>query len=121
MSFNILAIVTSVVGLLLGLGWLFAGHLLLRRWRIEANPVALLVGRRIGAVYVGLATIMFLARTAPPSEVRSSLCVGALIFCTLLALLGLFEFKRGRVGPGMLSSVVVELLLAAGFLWAALA
>jgi len=55
MSFHALAIVTCMAALLLGAGWLFAGRLMLQRWRIEPSAGALLVGRRIGAVYLGVA------------------------------------------------------------------
>ena len=50
MTFHALAIVTCIAALLLASGWLFAGHLMLKRWRIEPGVGALLVGRRIGAV-----------------------------------------------------------------------
>ena len=50
MSFHTLASVTCLVALLLGAGRLFAGRLMLKRWRIEPDVGALLVGRRIGAV-----------------------------------------------------------------------
>ena len=48
MSFHALAIVTCIAALLLGAGWLFAGRLMLQRWRIQPSRGALLVGRRIG-------------------------------------------------------------------------
>ena len=54
-------------------------------------------------------------RNAPASDLRTALCAGLLLALTVLALLGLFELKAGRVGRGMLVSVVVEALLAAGF------
>ena len=53
MSFHTLAIVTCIAALLLATGWLFAGRLRPKRWRIEPCVAALLVGRRIGAVYLG--------------------------------------------------------------------
>jgi hypothetical protein len=121
MSFYIVAIATSVASLLLGMGWLFAGKLVLKRWRIEPNDIALLVGRRLGAVYLGTSLLLFLARSAPPSEVRSSLSAGMLVSLALLAALGLFEFKARRAGPGICVSVGVEIILALGFAWVLLA
>jgi hypothetical protein len=46
-SFHALAIVTCIAALLLGLGWLTAGTLMLKRWRTEPSVGALLIGRRI--------------------------------------------------------------------------
>lgn len=116
MSFTAVAIATSIASLLLGLGWLFAGSLVLKRWRVEANPVALLVGRRLGAAYLGIAVILFAARSAPASELRTAVAAGLLAALVLLAVLGLLELKSGRAGKGILASVVLELVLAAGFL-----
>ncbi len=116
MSFTVVALATSIASLLLGLGWLLAGTLVLKRWRVEANPVALLVGRRLGAAYLGIAVMLFAARSAPASETRTAVVAGLLVALTLLAALGLFELRSGRAGKGILLSVGLELLLAAGFL-----
>ena len=71
MSFYITAVATSIAALILGVGWLFAGTLLLKRWGLEPNASGLLVGRRLGVVYVAMALLLFLGRSAPPSELRS--------------------------------------------------
>jgi len=115
MNFHALAIATSVIALLLAVGWLLGGRLLLRRWGIEPTQVGLLMGRRIGALYLGLSTIFFLARNTPPSELRSVLSVGAIVVCSVLAGLGVLEFRARRAGPAILVSVVVEILLVVGF------
>ncbi len=115
MSFAIVAIATSIAGLILGVGWLFAGSLILKRWGIEANTVGLLVGRRIGVVYLGISLLLFLGRSAPPSDLRSAVCAGMLFALALLAGLGLFELNARRARAGILVSVVIEIVLAAGF------
>jgi hypothetical protein len=121
MSFTVAAVATSIAGLLLGLAWLFAGRLVLMRWGLQANAVGLLVGRRLGAAYFGIAIMLFLGRTAPPSQLRSAVSVAMLVALTLLAILGIVELKAQRAGRGILVSVVIEVLLAAAFataLWA---
>ncbi|MGB0134569.1 hypothetical protein [Dokdonella sp.] len=115
MTFTIAAVATSIAGLVLGLGWLFAGSILLRRWGLEANPQGLLVGRRLGAVYFGIAIMLFLGRAAPPSDFRSAISIAMLIALLLLAILGLYEFKAKRAGKAILISVVLEVVLASGF------
>jgi hypothetical protein len=37
MSFHALAVLTCIAALLLATGWLFAGRLMLKRWRIEPS------------------------------------------------------------------------------------
>ncbi len=115
MSFTIAAVATSIAGLILGLGWLFAGTLLLKRWGLEANTSGLLVGRRLGAVYLGIGLMLFLGRSAPPSEFRSVVSIAMLAALALLALLGLFEFRAHRAGKAILVSVALEVILAGGF------
>jgi len=110
MSFTIAAVATSIAGLLLGLGWLFAGSLVLKRWGLEANSLGLLVGRRLGAAYFGIAIMLFLGRSTPPSELRSAVSIGMLFALSLLAILGVLEFKAKRAGKGILVSVVLEVL-----------
>ena len=115
MSFETLSVLLAATGLLLALGWQFAGALMLKRWRLEANPVALLVGRRIGVVYLSVALLFFWARGTQSAEVMHVLSVFATLANGLLAARGTSEFLRGRMGPGIFVSVVVEVLLAVGF------
>lgn len=115
MSFHALAIVTSIAALLLAAGWLFAGHLMLKRWRIEPSVGALLVGRRIGAVYLGVALLCFLVKSTTSPELITSVSLFAALVNALLAGLGLYEYHARRAGPAILVSVAIELLLLLGF------
>lgn len=115
MSFTLVATITSIAGILLGLGWLFAGKILLKRWDIDAHQDGLLVGRRLGAVYVGTAIILFLGRSAPASDLRTGLCVGVLLVMSLLAILGVIEFVARRANVAILVSSAIEVILAVGF------
>ncbi|HEY7459159.1 MAG TPA: hypothetical protein VH765_10430 [Xanthobacteraceae bacterium] len=121
MNFSIVAIATSIAGLILGIGWFFAGNVLHKRWGIESTASSLLIGRRLGAVYLGISAMLFLGRSAPPSDLRTAVCVGMFAALAILAGLGLFELRAHRAGPGILVSVVLEIILAAGFAWVLLA
>jgi Kef-type K+ transport system membrane component KefB len=115
MNFHALSIFTCLAALLLGAGWLLAGRLMLQRWRLEPSVGALLVGRRIGAVYLGVALLCFLVRSTTSAELITSVSLFAVLVNALLAGLGLYEYRARRVGPAILVSVVVELLLLLGF------
>ena len=116
MSFRTIAVITAIVTLVLGAGYLLAGTLLVGRWQIEPTASVLLFGRRIGALYLGLSVIFFLARSAPVSAARTALATGTAVACSLLATLGVYEFSAGRAGPAILASAVVEGLLALGYI-----
>jgi len=116
MSFKTIAVITAVVLLVLGLGYLAAGTLLVGRWQIEPTVSVLLFGRRIGALYLGLSAMFFLARSAPVSVARTALSTGAAVTCSLLAVLGVYEFSAGHAGPAILASAALEFLLALGYM-----
>ncbi len=115
MSFKTLAVITAVVGFALGAAYLFAGNLVVARWQIEPTDSILLLGRRIGALYLGLAMMYFLARSAPASVARTALSGGTAVALSILALLGIYEFAAGRVGPGIFVSAGLELLIALAY------
>jgi hypothetical protein len=115
LSFHTLSIVTCIAALLLGAGWLFAGRLMLQRWRMEPSVGALLIGRRIGAVYLGVALLCFLVRSTTSTELITSVSLFAVLVNTLLAGLGVYEYRGRRAGPAILVSVAIELLLLLGF------
>ena len=117
MSFGFVASATSIAGVILGIGWTFAGSPLLRRWRMEVHADGLFAGRRLGAAYLGIALMLFLGRSAPPSGLRDAVCAGMLLALAVMAAQGAFAFKAGRVGAGVLASVGLELALASGFAW----
>jgi Kef-type K+ transport system membrane component KefB len=115
MSFHALAVLTCIAALLLATGWLFAGRLMLKRWRIEPSVGALLVGRRIGAVYLGVALLCYLVRSTTSPELITSISLFAVLVNALLAGLGLHEYRVRRAGPAILVSVAIEVLLLLGF------
>ena len=92
MTFQVMAIIVTCAGCVLGLRFIFAGGSVLREWGIEATAGSLILFRRIGAIYLGLALMFFLGRAAAPSDLRSAVCLVMGGAIALLACLGLFEF-----------------------------
>lgn len=116
MRFKTTAVFIAVVTAVLGAGYLLAGGLLVGRWAIEPTESVLLFGRRIGATYLGLSVIFFLARSLGPSPGRTALCSGAVVTCSLLAILGIYEFTAGHAAMPILVSAALEAFLALAFL-----
>lgn len=90
---------------------------MLHEWGLESTTGALILFRRIGAMYLGLALMFFLGRTAAPSDIRSAVCLVMGGTSELLACLGLSEFLARRVSAGIFRSVFAEAVLGAGFFW----
>ena len=117
MTFQIMALIMTCAGCLLGLRFIFAGGSVLKEWGVEATAGSLILFRRIGAIYLALALMFFLGRAVAPSDMRSAVCLVMGGAIALLSGLGLFEFLARRVSAGVFRSVVGEAVLAAGFVW----
>ena len=117
MTFKNMAYLMAVGCSVLGLRFIFAGASLLNEWGIPVTDGPLIICRRLGVLYLGLAVMFFMGRTAPPSELRSAVCLGLGGASALLACLGLFELWAGRVTSGIVVSAIIEVVLAAGFAW----
>lgn len=118
MTFKIMASALSLAGSVLGARFLFFGASVMRDWGLETTEGPLIIGRRIAALYLGLAVMFFLGRDAPPSTLRSAVCVGIGVALVLLAALGVFERAAGRVSAGIIVPAIIEAVFAAGFAWA---
>ena len=117
MTFQIIALIMTCAACVLGARFIFAGGSVLKEWGVEATAGSIVLFRRMGAIYLGLALMFFLARAAAPSDLRSAACLVAGGVIALLACLGLFDFLARRVGAGVVRSVVAETVFAAGFFW----
>lgn len=116
MNFRTVALTAAAITFVLGLGYLLAGAVVVGRWDLAPTTAVLLLGRRMGALYLGLSVIFFLARSAPPAPLRTALCVGTAFACLALASLGIYERSVQHAGSGILFSSAVETLLALGFI-----
>ena len=117
MTFQIIALIMTCAACVLGARFIFAGGSVLKEWGVEATAGSIVLFRRMGAMYLGLALMFFLGRAAAPSDLRSAACLVTGGVIALLACLGLFDFLARRVGAGVFRSVVAEAVLAAGFFW----
>ena len=97
MTFEIIAWVMTVAGTVLGLRFIVAGASILKEWGIAATSGALVVCRRLGAVYLGLALTFFLGRGAAPSSSRDGLCLGIGGASAMLACLGVFGIETHAI------------------------
>lgn len=115
MSFSFVVTVTAIAAFILGIGWLFFGSVLIRRWGMEVQSETVVVGRRLGTVYLGMAIILWLSRQAPVSELRLAISAGLLFSMVVLAILGVREYQAKRVNASILISVGLEIFLTIGY------
>jgi len=84
-------------------------------FQIDESASAEFMSRRAAFLFLGMATICFLSREVPQSEVRNAICLGICVAMLGLAVLGLIELMSGNVGLGILLAVCTELVFALGF------
>jgi hypothetical protein len=113
MTFATMTLITALATLGLGLGFLFAPATMLKPWGLPNPAAAAVMSRRIGAVYLGLAVMLYLAGKG---DTQAAIALGVSVATGLLALTGLNELRLGNVSKGIFVAVVVEALLTAGFL-----
>jgi hypothetical protein len=85
-------------------------------WQIEPGSGTDMVARRCGALFAGIAVILYRVRASGPGPERDAIAIGFAVGCVLLAVTGLQALYSGVAGLGILLAVAVELLLAAAFL-----
>jgi hypothetical protein len=118
LSYRPLAMAASAASslcLTLALLWIVAPQGLLWVWHIDASSAALLMARRGGALFLGLAVMLWRTREAIATPDRDAIAVGLSVSCAVLGALGGAEFVAGHVGAGIWLAVAVELPLAACF------
>ena len=115
-SFHTLALVTAGIFLLIAIVWLLAPARFLTAWGVKNSAETRLIGRRVAALYAGVAVMFLMARDAEPSLPRTALSVGLVSTCLLLAVSGVVEWLQGRASKGILAAVLIELSLSLLFL-----
>jgi hypothetical protein len=107
--------VTAGLSLLLGVGWTFFPTFMLSTWAVGTDDVGVYVARRYGALLFGYVAILWLARSSPASPARRAILAGGVLVTSGMTLVSLYGVLTRVVGPGAWSAVVIETLLAAGF------
>ena len=117
LSFYRLSVFSSILFTVLTFILMFAPVVMLSAWGVELTGSVGLVTRRIAALYAGIAVMYFFARNAEHSATRTALIVGTITACSILALLGVYEFSAGHASGGILGSVLIEVVLVLAFLY----
>ena len=114
MSYTIIALVVAVGTSILGNIFMFSSATLLKQRGLPSSVPVQVIARRLGAVYLGIASLLLLSITSIPTTI--AMAIGTAAMSALLALTGLVELRAGRVNKGIIRSIVIELLLSIGLL-----
>lgn len=115
-TFRNIAIINALVLFVVAIIWMFASNIFLSLWGVEYSYDLGMLSRRGAAAYAGVSVMLFYARNAQPSQIRSALVTGVILACTILAALGVMEFVTGHARIGILTSALIEIAIATS-LW----
>ena len=102
----------------LGVVWLLIPQTMLAGLaHSQADAITVYMARRYGAMFVGYAAILWLGRASPPSPARSAILVGGVAVTLVMGGVSLLGAVTGVVGPAVWSAVLIEAVLAAGFVY----
>lgn len=113
-SKHVLTITAVLIGIF-GAGWLIVPDQLGKYWGIAPGDNLVYMGHRYGAFMLGLVVAMWLGRTAPATQARRALMIGALVALTLTTAIS--AYGAVVLGLNAVPAVVTELALVAGFVW----
>lgn len=103
--------VAAIACLALAAVWLWAPQSMLALWAVGGDTAAAgLVGRRGGALFLGVGVMFVLAQWTRPWNSAAVVTAGFGVACAALAVLGLWELSSGHAGRGILLAVAVEMV-----------
>jgi hypothetical protein len=111
-SFKLIAQLGALISALLFLTFAFLPVIPFTMLGVAMTPEGLLMARRMAALFLGIALILFLARDAENSDLRRRVCASLSASMAALALFGLYDFVNGGVGYGIWIAITVETFFA---------
>jgi len=115
-SFRIVAIAGALLFCGLFAALMIDVSLLIGAWDVAATAEAGFLGRRLGAAFLGMGVLCFLARNLSAGEARRIISISIATALITVATIGCIELTRGFAGPGIILAILVELIFAGGFI-----
>ncbi|WP_051071415.1 hypothetical protein [Ilumatobacter coccineus] len=82
---------------------------------LEESQGADVMSRRAAVLFLSVGVILWRQRGVEQRETKAGLALGMFVFMAAFVILGLVEFARGAVGPGILLAVAAEFAFGAAF------
>lgn len=115
MKFNLFMIIAAVLGALFGLGFLLFPEQVMETYDVTLGEGGAWVARYLGATFIGIAALTFLARNATQSEALGALLAGDFVLSALGLIVAVLDAINGTGNSLTWSTVVIYIFLTAGF------
>lgn len=108
--------IAAFLALLFGLAFFFAPVPTMSMYGVVLDISGQSIAKYLGAAYLGVAAIVWLARNAKPdNEALRAITMGGFILCLASLVVAVLDVSKGGGNNLIWSTVVIHLLLAAGF------
>lgn len=115
-SFRVLCILSAILCFLLFCALAFFPSLIYAIFGMEGSVGADIISRRAAMLFAGISVILWQLRHLADGVAKAGLASGMVVAMAGLASVGLFEYARGQVGPGIFLAIVTEAVLLFLFL-----
>jgi hypothetical protein len=109
MYYKLVVIIIALAIIGLGFRFILSSDSVLNEWGLQSIESTQVLGRRLGAIYFGLAVLLLLSLTNLSKE--QSIIIGISSISGFLALSGILDLSAGRVNTGILRSIIAEIFL----------
>ena len=115
MKLSNLMVVTAVVAAIFGIAFVLASGPLMSLYGATLNPAGMVIAQLFGAALIGYAVVNWFARNAKGDEALRAIVLANLVADTIGFIAALLGQLSGATNALGWSTVVIYLLLAAGF------
>lgn len=113
--FRFIAIVTAAICVVLFVLLLIAPAVYMETYGVTADPAGIFMTQRASPMFLGFATILWLARDCRPSQLRSAICFGISAAFMGVALTGIADYVQGTATAMILAAAAGEIVFAVLF------
>ena len=112
MQFKAVTRLNAILFAFLSLGLLVSPSFVVDGFGLDPSVGAEVMARRSGMIFAGVAPMLLSVSGISDTSLQQAVARSALILAAGLAVLGIVEWSAGRVGPGIMGAVGIELVFA---------
>ncbi|MEJ6398863.1 hypothetical protein [Yoonia sp. 208BN28-4] len=116
MTFKLVAMVLAAFCVALSVMWFVDVGLYTVTYGVAADTGTQFLGRRMAPILLGLGLMFYLARNAPPSPLRRTMCLGIAVAFAGVATTGIMAFIDGVASFAILIAAGTEFAAALAFI-----
>jgi hypothetical protein len=115
MKLNTLLVINAILGIVFGFTFLLAPEQSVTLYGVTLDPVSKYLVQLIGAGYLGIGVVTWMARKATASDALRAIVLGYFIYNSIGFVVALINQFAGVVNSLGWSTVAIYLLLALGY------